>query len=513
MSDPVIRVQGVSKAYRIWHSPAARLKSIGLHIFKHLVPPLWARCNAAQARLAHDFYALQSVTLEVRKGESIGIVGRNGSGKSTLLQIIAGTLAPTAGTVEVNGRVAALLELGSGFNPEYTGRENVFLNASILGLAEEKIRARFDAIVAFAEIGEFIERPVKTYSSGMVVRLAFAVAAHVDAEILIIDEALAVGDARFQLKCARAIDRFVAQGVTLFFVSHDLSSVKRLCSRAILIEQGRCLHFGNPNEVANLYTKLIAEGGSADALKADIEALVSGRSVPGFDKRAPTSAAAISASEVTGVAPTNSSSDEAQVQALRTRLKAMETMMALRPDASEISKRVEALLDDERAGVQISGQEFSYGGELGVISDLAIVDRDDQPRNWFGTGEPVVVKMTVESRTEVFDPIYALTIKNQVGMEIYGTNTLFSHQRAPAIAAGESREVRFAFDLNLAPGQYFLSFGFSHFSGNDIVVIQRRYDAIKIDVHAKDRIFGVANLNAIITTRERTPSTGEIPRA
>ena len=278
-TEPIISVCNVSKVYPIWENPANRLYSPLWRAGAKLMSPHtgWHSAFSRRAKRGYrDFFAIRDLSLKVRKGESVGIIGRNGSGKSTLLQIIAGTLQPTVGSVKVTGRVAALLELGSGFNPDFTGKENVYLNAAVLGLSRPEIEARYEAIAAFAEIGEFIDEPVRTYSSGMVVRLAFAVAAHVDPDILIVDEALSVGDARFQLKCARAIDRFIAQGVTLLFVSHDSSMVKRLCQRAILLEHGGVVYAGKPNDVVNLYSKLLADGGSVDALTADIAALQTG---------------------------------------------------------------------------------------------------------------------------------------------------------------------------------------------------------------------------------------------
>ena len=304
-TKPIISVRNVSKAYRIWENPANRLFSSLWRCVAELTPAD-TRWRAALSRRAmrgcRDFYALHGVSLEIRKGESIGIIGRNGSGKSTLLQIIAGTLTPSTGTIENHGRVAALLELGSGFNPDFTGKENVLLNAAVMGLGREQIAARYEAIVAFAEIGDFIDQPIKTYSSGMVLRLAFAVAAHVDPDVLIIDEALGVGDARFQLKCARAIDRFVAQGVALLFVSHDASMVKRLCQRAILLEHGHVVYAGKPNDVVNLYSKLIADGGSVEALACDIVALQAAPAPPA----GPDSTAAASRPETHAIAPSQS---------------------------------------------------------------------------------------------------------------------------------------------------------------------------------------------------------------
>lgn len=258
--DIAIEVSGVSKAYRIWRDPAARLKApvweaLG-GIWPRSLQPRYLRKRSrfeGASPYFQDFHALRDISLQVARGEAVGIVGCNGSGKSTLLQIIAGILTPTAGSVHVNGRVAALLELGSGFNPEFTGRENVYLNASILGLTRDEIDTRFDAIAAFADIGEFIDQPIKTCSSGMIMRLAFAVVAHVDPEILIVDEALAVGDVRFQRKCAERMTEFREAGKTLLLVSHSGADITRLCNRAIWLDSGTVRRIGQAKIVVEEY--------------------------------------------------------------------------------------------------------------------------------------------------------------------------------------------------------------------------------------------------------------------
>lgn len=253
MSDFAIKVENVSKAYTIWRDPAARLKHPLLDLGGEFFPALRPRIDQKMMGLRTEFYALKDVSFEVRKGESVGIIGRNGSGKSTLLQIIAGTLQPTEGSVTVNGRVAALLELGSGFNPEFTGRENVYLNAAVLGLSREDVNARYDEIVSFADIGNFIEQPVKTYSSGMIVRLAFAVSACIDPDILIVDEALAVGDMAFQFKCLNRLKELTDGGATILFVSHDMGMVKNFCNHVIYLQKGTEKASGTPEEMAELY--------------------------------------------------------------------------------------------------------------------------------------------------------------------------------------------------------------------------------------------------------------------
>ncbi len=247
----MIRVNNVSKTYMLWQSPLSRLLVPIAHRLIRPWLPKWY--ESYYRRHCEPVKALQNISFELAQGDSLGIIGLNGSGKSTLLQIIAGTLPATTGSVEVEGRVAALLELGSGFDPEFTGRENVFLNAAILGLSREETEARYADIVAFADIGESIDRQVKTYSTGMMVRLAFAVQVHVDPDILIVDEALAVGDARFQAKALTRLDAILAKGTTLLFVGHDLNTVKSFCNRAMLLRRGEVVMLGMPDDVITDY--------------------------------------------------------------------------------------------------------------------------------------------------------------------------------------------------------------------------------------------------------------------
>lgn len=257
-SSVVISAKQIGKTYRIWESPGARLSTAWWHGLKKWVPGQGGLNQALENRARkgfRDFHALQEVSLEVKRGESVGIIGRNGSGKSTLLQIIAGTLQPSTGTVSVSGRVAAQLELGAGFNPDFTGRENVFLYGAVLGLDRAAMESRFDDVASFADIGPFIDEPVKTYSSGMMTRLAFAVSTCVNPEVLIIDEALSVGDAPFQAKCFRRLRKLIDEGVSLLFVSHDLATVKSVCGRAMWLKDGEVAAWGPAKEVAREYEK------------------------------------------------------------------------------------------------------------------------------------------------------------------------------------------------------------------------------------------------------------------
>lgn len=255
-SEIAIRVQNLSKCHHIYDAPRDRLKQF-------VFPPLQRLVRQAPKQYFHEFWALKDVSFEIEQGEAVAIIGRNGSGKSTLLQMICGTLAATSGSVETNGRIAALLELGAGFNPEFSGRENVYLNGALLGLTKEAIDERFDDIAAFADIGQFIEQPIKTYSSGMAVRLAFSIQAQLDPDILIIDEALSVGDFFFQQKCFKHIRDLRDKGMTLLFVSHDMGTVAQICGRAIYLKKGKVEAIGDVDSVTHRYfNEGIAQSGS-----------------------------------------------------------------------------------------------------------------------------------------------------------------------------------------------------------------------------------------------------------
>ena len=244
MESIAINVDNVSKIYRLYNKPSDRLKEA---------------LGFSKKKLYQEHYALNNVSFEVRKGETVGIIGTNGSGKSTILKIITGVLNPTQGNVSIQGRISALLELGAGFNMEYTGIENIYLNGTMMGFSEEEINAKMDDILSFADIGDFVHQPVKTYSSGMFVRLAFAVAINIDPEILIVDEALSVGDVFFQVKCYHKFEEFKKMGKTILFVSHDLGSISKYCDRVILLNKGVKEAEGKPKEIVDLYKQLMAQ--------------------------------------------------------------------------------------------------------------------------------------------------------------------------------------------------------------------------------------------------------------
>lgn len=272
-SKSIIEVRNLGKCYEIYNEPRDRLK-------QYLAQGIAKLGNYPSKKYYREFWALQNVSFDIGKGETVGIIGQNGSGKSTLLQLICGTLRPTTGEATVQGRIAALLELGAGFNPEFTGRENAYLNAAILGIPREAMESRMQDVLDFSELGDFLEQPVKTYSSGMYARLAFAVAIHVDPEILIVDEALAVGDARFTAKCMRRIKDIQAKGSSILFVSHDVGSVRTLCQRAIWINQGELIEDGDVFPVTGRYTAYMFRDELADEQATQIADVNAGMDSP-----------------------------------------------------------------------------------------------------------------------------------------------------------------------------------------------------------------------------------------
>jgi len=503
-SEFIIEAEGLGKAYRIWDRPASRLIAPGLESLATVFPDgsKSRRWLADRARQRYrDFHALRDVSFRLRRGESLGIVGRNGSGKSTLLQIITGTLEPTTGNYVVRGRVAALLELGSGFNPEFTGRENVFLNASILGLTRQEVEERFDSIAAYADIGEFIEQPVKTYSSGMQVRLAFAVAAHVDAEILIIDEALSVGDARFQLKCARTLDEFMDQGRTLLFVSHDTSAVNRLCSAGMLLDGGRMQILHEPRQVTNLYTRMMADPRGLESIASDMRELQA-QPFTGSRERP----------DETSPPPRDLQED---VAALKSKLAALHESKAMSEDvadrlAAELEQRTRELAETERAlellrseseKPESSGREFVVGGESANIRQVELLDVHRKPRVMFSRAETALVRIVLEARQPIPRPVFALRLRDAKGIDIYGTNSYYRRISTEDIPANSLVEVTFSLQVNLVAGTYFVSVGCSHFEGEKLVVHHRRYDVVEFQVAQDDLTFGIAECFLQISAR------------
>ncbi len=369
-SEIAIKVENLSKCYQIYDQPRDRLKQFVLPRMQQLIgrPP---------SQYCREFWALKDVSFDVKKGESVGIIGRNGSGKSTLLQIITGTLAPTSGSVTIHGRIAALLELGSGFNPDFTGRENVYLNGALLGFSTAQIDEKFDAIAAFADIGEHLDQPVKTYSSGMLVRLAFAVQVQVEPEILIVDEALAVGDALFQKRCFQRIEKLVSDGTTLLFVSHDQESVRTLTNRALLLNKGRSIEWGLSSEVVLSYRKLLH----------DEEAAYFASLTKNLVERA-------------AQAPLPSDPPAAE------------------PDAP-VAVRANAM-----PSIGTRSDRLSFGDGVVKIIKVETLDSDDQPCALFYPGERLRIRVTCESFASIDKLNVGIRLRNKEGVKIYSWGTL-----------------------------------------------------------------------------------------
>jgi ABC-type polysaccharide/polyol phosphate transport system ATPase subunit len=391
------------------------------------------------------FSAISGVSLKIKKGDAVGIIGLNGSGKSTLLQIVAGTLQPSSGETYSNGKIGALLELGSGFNPEFTGGENIYLNAKILGLSKSEVDKKYDQITSFSGIGDFVNQPVRTYSSGMVVRLAFSVIAHTDPDILIIDEALAVGDARFQSKCFSFLETFKEKGKTLLFVSHDINSIARLCSSAILLHNGKVKANGIPKNVINEYSKIISG-----------------------DKTKP---------------------QESEIS------KEKNNSISKRP-GNEILRS--ELLKSEKKNKSAS-EEFNYGGNKAEIIEFSILNKEGFETNVIQSSEIFHITFTVLGKSVVSKPIYALTIRDTKGQQIYGQNTLFSKLPTNDLKEGEKIKITFQLTANLGDGKYLISLGVTRFKENDeLEVIHRRYDIEELQIINSDGSFGIANCNSSI---------------
>ncbi len=426
--ETIISLHEVDKVYCLYRRQLDRIRAA-----------LWPSSRVS----CRKFYALSGISLDIAPGETVGIIGRNGSGKSTLLQIICSILRPSCGTVRVNGRIAALLELGAGFNPEFTGRENVYLNGSILGLSRKEIDACFADIESFAGIADFIDRPVKTYSSGMYVRLAFSVAINVHPDILIVDEALSVGDALFQAKCFARFRKFQEEGVTILFVTHSMDLVTRYCSRALLLERGRLSRDGGAKEVVDAYNRLLVEKEMPSAGKGHL------------------------------------TRDEAVTETPETEL-----------PVSGMGNEHDFRLNPE---------ENRYGSGKAEIIRVGIYGIDGRPQQAVRHGEFFDIIMDVQAHTDLRNPIFAFTIKDVKGFDLTGTNTFFHNIDTETMTTGEVVRVIFRQKMSLNSGSYLLSFGCAVFEDGEYVVHDRRYDLMTIEVISDHQSVGFFDMNSEIS--------------
>lgn len=449
-SEIAIKVDNLSKCHEIYEQPRDRLKQFVLPRFRRLF-------GLQQKQYYRGFWAINNVSFDIKRGETIGIIGRNGSGKSTLLQMVCGTLNQTTGNIQTHGRIAALLELGSGFNPDFTGRENVYLNGSVLGLSKKEIDARFDEITLFADIGDFIEQPVKTYSSGMVVRLAFAVAVAVQPDILVVDEALSVGDEAFQRKCFARIEEIRRAGGTILFVTHATQLVVEMCDRAILLREGKLIYFGDSHWAVNLYYKFIGKSSGAfnsEPIKEDSSA--SAQKMIGENSRSvqAESAQAINELASDGHFPVDY----------------MESMPAF--DVSLVSQTSHEI-HEEKFGVTISN--------IGLQSFLS------EKVNILSQGERYVVAFDVEFTRSPHNISYQILFKTVNGIPIAGDRFFHEQTFGSPASAGNKQRVIYEFQCLMNPGVYFISIEACGDEGEENVVYHKFAERLAFRVLGKGR--------------------------
>ncbi|WP_139491131.1 ABC transporter ATP-binding protein [Brevibacillus dissolubilis] len=434
-SDTVISIRNVSKTYKLFQHPLARLKDFFV-----------------QKGTVKEFTALEPISLDIKRGSAVGLIGRNGSGKSTLLQMIAGVLAPTTGTIEVKGRVSALLELGSGFSPEFTGRENVFLNASIMGIPRKEMEARFDEIVSFADIGDFIDRPVKTYSSGMFVRLAFAVATLVDPDILIVDEALAVGDEKFQRKCYNHLETMRKKGCTILFVSHSMPTVQQICTDVYLLDKSKLIAHGEPKKVIDMYHKLLYSGEN-DYLKI-----------------------------------------------MNEKKQATKKAEASTPTKKEEASAVTA--EGETAATSNTATEETGTG-LAWFDTVQLLDADGQESFVYGVGDQMNIRCVLKSKADCEDILLGMKIVTTQGVEVFGTSNKYKNQTI-SVYKDQPLEVTFQIDLSLVRGTYHISVAMAQKAGSeDMVYLDKKTDHFTFRVEENPiNGTGIANLATQILLKE-----------
>lgn len=419
-----IAVDHISKVYKLYDKPMDRMvEALGL----------------TKKKKYREHFALSDVSFQVKKGECVGIIGTNGSGKSTILKIITGVLNPTGGTLTVNGRIQALLELGAGFNMEYTGIENIYLNGTMNGFTEQEIESRMQDILDFADIGDYVKQPVKTYSSGMFVRLAFSVAINIDPEILIVDEALSVGDVFFQAKCYHKFEEFKKMGKTIIFVSHDLSSVSKYCDRVVLLNQGVKLGEGSPKEMIDDYKRVLVGQYELPESKSESSLL-----------------------------------NDEQIQ----------------------------VAVQKKAAKQDTSKLLEYGTKEAVIEQFYMTDDRGTESKSIIKGSEFTIHMKVRFMADLPAPIFAFSIKTVKGTEITGTNTMFEKTFLESVKAGAVKDITFTQKMSLQGGEYLLSFGVTGYDGNDFQVYHRLYDALDLTVISDKNTVGFYDMDSKVTVMD-----------
>lgn len=433
--DVVVSLNRLSKTYRVFRNPSDRIKHAFFSRFK-----TWPRITSSP--YLTEFDALSNISLEVHRGEVVGILGPNGSGKSTLLKILSGALTASSGHFEVNGKIGALLELGVGFNPEFSGRDNVLMLGALLGFSKAEVSSLLPSIYEFADIGDFFEQPVKVYSSGMTVRLAFAVYSQLSPDVFIVDEALSVGDVRFQLKCFARLKQLKESGSTILLVSHSTEQIAAHCDRAILLDKGRLILDGSPRKVINHYLDLM------------------------FGKKS------------CGFSPVDVGSED------------------LRHPRDSVPTELPSTSDQFGRRTHYNPSEYRWGDRAGCISDFILISREEKFPTFVVTGDEVLLLVTFRFDRDIVNPIFGFAVKTKEGVTIYGTNSeLKPHPGFMKEArAGSAATVAFRFVCLLPGGDYFFSIGLASRSGVEIIPHDRRYDSIHVKVQSQNDFSGLADL-------------------
>lgn len=438
--DNTIEVTHVTKIYKLYNKPIDRLKE---------------SMNPAHKSYHRDFYALNDLSFTVKKGETVGIIGTNGSGKSTILKIITGVLTPTSGSVEVNGRISALLELGAGFNQDYTGIENIYMNGTMMGYTKKEMDEKLSDILDFAEIGDFVYQPVKTYSSGMFVRLAFALAINVDPEILIVDEALSVGDVFFQAKCYRRMEEIRRKGTTIVMVTHDMGSIIKYCDKVVVLNKGNFIAQGTAGKMVDLYKKILA--GQMEQLQAELEM-------------------------------TDFSGDK--------------KVTARKQKSGHDGKS--RMLDQ----MTINGNREEYGDGRAEFVDIGLLDQRGNVTNLLLKGETFTIREVIRFHADLEAPIFTYTIKDRKGTDLTGTNTMYEGTEIRPVKKGDVYVCEFSQKMSLQGGEYLLSMSCTGFEHGEHVVYHRLYDVISMTVISNKNTVGYYDMDSrvsahILTEEER----------
>ncbi len=452
--EVAIKVEHLTKMYKLYDKPSDRLKEA---------------LGFSRKKKYREHLALDDVNMTIYRGETVGIIGTNGSGKSTILKIITGVLNATSGEVKVDGHISALLELGAGFNMEYNGIDNIFLNGMMIGFSEDEIKKKLNAILDFADIGDYVYQPVKTYSSGMFVRLAFALAINIDPEILIVDEALSVGDVFFQAKCYHKFEEFKKQGKTILFVSHDLSSISKYCDRAVLLNQGVKLGEGTPKEMIDVYKRVLV-GQYELPTKGNIKSLLDD-------------------DEIRMAAEKDVDDAESQV-GTPAKLKRDKSSDNLNAEPSQKVKSQAASDDDHNPNM------LEYGDGAAKITEFFVTDSNGTRTTAVEKGAEFTIHMHVEFMRDCSAPIFAFTFKNILGIEITGTNSMVEKAFLDPVKKGDVKDITFTQRMSLQGGEYLISFGVTGFENSAFTVYHRLYDALNITVVSDKNTVGYYDMDS-----------------